>query len=144
MRGVLYPLPLVNYSLELVRLLGGTYHDQKVEIFSELALLVLSSCLQTKSWISYLGGGMHKPKMHKEGPNIQKLQNRNRSDQQASNFYNFRLLSGRTYYTNCDGNLPAFLNLIKQKGRFDAIIRWSLPYRDLAPRKFVQLTRKIC
>uniref|UniRef100_A0A914CVU9 Uncharacterized protein n=1 Tax=Acrobeloides nanus TaxID=290746 RepID=A0A914CVU9_9BILA len=54
------------------------------------------------------------------------------------------LLSGRTYYTNCDGNLPAFLNLIKQKGRFDAIIRWSLPYRDLAPRKFVQLTRKIC
>ncbi|KAI3410117.1 hypothetical protein GPALN_006476 [Globodera pallida] len=55
------------------------------------------------------------------------------------------LFSSRSHYTACDctGNLPAWLDLLKTKGTFDAHIRWTSPKADIAPRKMVQMTRSI-
>uniref|UniRef100_A0AC34QAV4 Uncharacterized protein n=1 Tax=Panagrolaimus sp. JU765 TaxID=591449 RepID=A0AC34QAV4_9BILA len=50
--------------------------------------------------------------------------------------------SGRTHYNNCDGNMPAMLDLIKSKNRFDVIDRSQLFTNQTVPRKIVQLIRK--
>uniref|UniRef100_A0AC34RBC8 Uncharacterized protein n=1 Tax=Panagrolaimus sp. JU765 TaxID=591449 RepID=A0AC34RBC8_9BILA len=50
--------------------------------------------------------------------------------------------SGRTHYNNCDGNMPAMLDLIKSKNRFDVIDRSQLFTNQTVPRKIVQLSRK--
>jgi len=54
------------------------------------------------------------------------------------------ILSGRTHYNNCSGNMPSMLEMIKSKNRFDAIDRTPNSLRhDTAPRKIVQLFRKM-
>ncbi|VDD86348.1 unnamed protein product [Enterobius vermicularis] len=53
------------------------------------------------------------------------------------------LLTARTFYFNCDGNLPEFLSLIKSKGKFDVYVRWCSSKLDVVQRKVVQLTRII-
>ena len=55
----------------------------------------------------------------------------------------FSLLTARTFYFNCDGNLPEFLSLIKSKGKFDVYVRWCSSKLDVVQRKVVQLTRII-
>lgn len=53
-------------------------------------------------------------------------------------------LSGRSFYPNVSGSMPAFMELIKTRGCFDAFIRWTSPKTELAPRKLVQLSRRFC
>uniref|UniRef100_A0A914D2C1 Uncharacterized protein n=1 Tax=Acrobeloides nanus TaxID=290746 RepID=A0A914D2C1_9BILA len=58
------------------------------------------------------------------------------------------LLMGRTYYNDYDGNIPSFMDFVKSKGQFDAIIRWTSQnqkkeQQEVAPRKMIQITRCI-
>lgn len=53
------------------------------------------------------------------------------------------LLSARPFYEHCSGSIQGFLDLIKQRGVFDAHVRWTSPKHDHAPRQLVQLTRNI-
>jgi hypothetical protein len=53
------------------------------------------------------------------------------------------LLSGRTFYAQSTGSIQGFLDQIKQRGIFDAFIRWESPnVADVAPRKVIQMTRR--
>ncbi|CAD5215686.1 unnamed protein product [Bursaphelenchus okinawaensis] len=53
------------------------------------------------------------------------------------------LICSRPYYANCSGNIPAFLELCKLKGTFDAHFKWTSSKTDPAPHKLIQLTRTI-
>uniref|UniRef100_A0A914YRC7 Uncharacterized protein n=1 Tax=Panagrolaimus superbus TaxID=310955 RepID=A0A914YRC7_9BILA len=54
------------------------------------------------------------------------------------------IFSGRTHSNSCSGSIQSMLELIKSKNRFDAMDRTSNSLRhDTAPRKFVQLMRKM-
>jgi hypothetical protein len=53
------------------------------------------------------------------------------------------LMSAKPYYEKISGNLPAFLDLVKLRGSFDAHVRWTSTKLDLAPRKVIQMTRTI-
>uniref|UniRef100_A0A914XZ55 Methyltransferase domain-containing protein n=1 Tax=Panagrolaimus superbus TaxID=310955 RepID=A0A914XZ55_9BILA len=54
------------------------------------------------------------------------------------------LISGRTYYHNCDGNMSSMIDMIKRKNQFDIIDRTSrsLLRYETAPRKIVQIMHK--
>lgn len=51
--------------------------------------------------------------------------------------------SGRTHYRHCNGNMPALLDLVKNKNQFDAIDRLCGQRVDTTPWKVVQLIRKM-
>uniref|UniRef100_A0AC34G0Q5 Methyltransferase domain-containing protein n=1 Tax=Panagrolaimus sp. ES5 TaxID=591445 RepID=A0AC34G0Q5_9BILA len=54
------------------------------------------------------------------------------------------LISGRTHYHNCDGNLSSMIDMVKRKNQFDSIDRTpgSLYKYETAPRKIVQIMHK--
>uniref|UniRef100_A0AC34FRQ9 Methyltransferase domain-containing protein n=1 Tax=Panagrolaimus sp. ES5 TaxID=591445 RepID=A0AC34FRQ9_9BILA len=55
------------------------------------------------------------------------------------------ILSGRTHYHTCNGNMAYMLDLIKSKNRFIAIDRTPISLKhDTAPRKIIQLFRYFC
>ncbi|KAE9548309.1 hypothetical protein FO519_008476 [Halicephalobus sp. NKZ332] len=54
------------------------------------------------------------------------------------------IFSGRTHYNTCDGNMASMLDLIKSKNCFDVVDRFPTPRNDTAPRRVVQLVRKMC
>jgi len=51
------------------------------------------------------------------------------------------LLSGRSFYDNVSGSIPAFLDYIKANNTFDAFVRWSSSKNEANPRKLLQITR---
>uniref|UniRef100_A0AC35G1H5 Uncharacterized protein n=1 Tax=Panagrolaimus sp. PS1159 TaxID=55785 RepID=A0AC35G1H5_9BILA len=54
------------------------------------------------------------------------------------------LMSGRTHYHNCDGNMSSMIDLIKRKNHFDIMDQTSRSHSryETAPRKIVQIMHK--
>ena len=51
-------------------------------------------------------------------------------------------ISARIFYPNVTASIPAFMDLLKLRGRFDAFIRWTSRKSLLAPRQLIQLSRR--
>ncbi|VDM39215.1 unnamed protein product [Toxocara canis] len=50
------------------------------------------------------------------------------------------LLAAKLYYFGVGGSVPAFLDFVKSRGKFDSIISWTS--KSEVPRQVIQLTRK--
>ncbi|CAD5221632.1 unnamed protein product [Bursaphelenchus xylophilus] len=53
------------------------------------------------------------------------------------------LICSRSYYPHCSGNIPAFMEMCKMKGVFDAYLRWSSTKPDQDSHRVIQLTRTL-